>query len=162
MAVVAAGLVAGALRRNRLETEARTSLRHFWSYAEFVANSFVFLILGIGGAFIYRLMAGGPARSRDIGWAIVAVLLGRLIAVYGLIAISNRVGRIEPIDWRHQAIIFWGGGLRGALPLVMALSLPSEVAHRQQILDLTAGVVLFTLVIQGTRMRRLIRACEPQ
>ena len=161
MAVVAAGLVAGALRRNRLATEARASLRHFWSYAEFVANSFVFLILGIGGgAFIYRLMARGPSALRDIGCAIVAVLLGRLIAVYGLIGLANRVGRIEPIDWRHQAIIFWGGGLRGALPLVMALSLPSEVAHRQQILDLTAGVVLFTLVIQGTTVGRVIRACE--
>jgi len=163
MAVVAAGLVAGALRRNRLATEARASLRHFWSYAEFVANSFVFLILGIGGgAFIYRLMAGGLGALRDIGWAIVAVLLGRLIAVCALIGLSNRVGGIEPIDWRHQAIIFWGGGLRGALPLVMALSLPAEVAHRQQILDLTAGVVLFTLVIQGTTVGRLIRACEPK
>jgi hypothetical protein len=64
-----------------------------------VANSFVFLILGIGGgAFIYRLMARGPSALRDIGWAIVAVLLGRLIAVYGLIGLANRVGRIEPID----------------------------------------------------------------
>jgi len=44
----------------------------------------------------------------------------------------------------------------------MALSLPSEVAHRQQILDLTEGVVLFTLVIQGTTVGRLIRACEPK
>jgi NhaP-type Na+/H+ or K+/H+ antiporter len=42
----------------------------------------------------------------------------------------------------------------------MALSLPSEVAHRQQILDLTAGVVLFTLVIQGTTVGRVTRACE--
>src|SRR5262245_44569071 len=150
-AVVAAGLVAGALRRRRVETEARASLRHFWSYAEFVANSFVFLILGIGGgAFLQRQLAGSHGALRAIGYAVVAVLLGRLIAVYGLIALANRIGRIEPIDWRYQAIIFWGGGLRGALPLVMALSLPPEFAHRQQILDLTAGVVLFTLVIQGT------------
>jgi CPA1 family monovalent cation:H+ antiporter len=159
MAVVAAGLVAGALRRERLATEARASLRHFWSYAEFLANSFVFLILGIGGgAFIHRLLAERAGAVRDIGSAIVAVLLGRLIAVYGLIGLANRVGRIEPIGWRYQAIIFWGGGLRGALPLVMALSLPSEFAHRQQILDLTAGVVLFTLVVQGTTVGRLIHA----
>jgi hypothetical protein len=43
-------------------------------------------------------MARGPSALRDIGWAIVAVLLGRLIAVYGLIGLANRVGRIEPID----------------------------------------------------------------
>jgi CPA1 family monovalent cation:H+ antiporter len=159
MAVVAAGLMAGALRRSRLRAETRVSLRHFWSYAEFVANSFVFLILGLGGgAFLHRLLTRSPGAIRDIGCAIVAVLLGRLIAVYGLIGLANRVGRAEPIDRRYQAIIFWGGGLRGALPLVMALSLPSEFAHRQQILDLTAGVVLFTLVVQGTTVGRLIHA----
>jgi hypothetical protein len=57
--------------------------------------------------------------------------------------------RTEPIDWRHQAIIFWGRGLRGALPLVMALSLPPAFELRPLILDLTAGVVLFTCWSKG-------------
>jgi len=163
MAVVAAGLVARALRRDRVAPEARTQLRHFWSYAEFVANSFVFLVLGIGGGgFLHRLLGGGPRALRDVGYAVLAVLLGRVIAVSGLIGLANRVGRIQPIDWRQQAVIFWGGGLRGALPLVMALSLPPEIEHRQSILDLTAGVVLFTLVVQGTTVGRLIRACAPK
>jgi hypothetical protein len=68
---------------------------------------------------------------------------------------------LEPIDWRQQAIIFWGGGLRGALPLVLALSLPFDFAERQRILDLTAGVVLFTLLVQGTTVSRLIRSLGP-
>jgi Na+:H+ antiporter len=78
MAVVAAGLVAGALGRDRVPTEARAHLRHFWSYAEFVANSFVFLVLGIGGgAFLHRLLGGSPRALRDVGYAVLAVLLGR-------------------------------------------------------------------------------------
>jgi CPA1 family monovalent cation:H+ antiporter len=163
MAVVAAGLVGGALRRNRIGPETRASLRHFWSYAEFVANSFVFLVLGIGGgAFVHRLLGGDLRALRDIACAVGAALLGRLIAVYGLITVSNRLARAEPIDWRHQAIIFWGGGLRGALPLVMALSLPPAFEARPLILDLTAGVVLFTLLVQGTTVGRLIRACAPK
>jgi NhaP-type Na+/H+ or K+/H+ antiporter len=68
---------------------------------------------------------------------------------------------LEPIDWRQQAIIFWGGGLRGALPLILALSLPFDFAERQRILDLTAGVVLFTLLVQGTTVSRLIRSLGP-
>ena len=58
--------------------------------------------------------------------------------------------------------MFWGGGLRGALPLVMALSLPLAVEQRQLILDLTAGVVLFTLLVQGAKVGRLIRAGGPK
>jgi monovalent cation:H+ antiporter, CPA1 family len=87
--------------------------------------------------------------------------VARLIVVGGVIGLVNTRSSIEPIDWRQQAIIFWGGGLRGALPLVLALSLPFDFAERQRILDLTAGVVLFTLLVQGTTVSRLIRALEP-
>jgi Na+:H+ antiporter len=104
-------------------------------------------------------------RARDlayIGYAVVAVTAARLIVVYGLVGLSNRYTRNEPIDWRFQAIMFWGGGLRGALPLVMALSLPLAFEHRQLILDLTAGIVLFTLLAQGATVGRLIRAGGPK
>jgi CPA1 family monovalent cation:H+ antiporter len=47
--------------------------------------------------------------------------------------------------------------LRGALPLVLALSIPVTFPQRQLILDLTAGVVLFSLLVQGTSIGRLIR-----
>jgi CPA1 family monovalent cation:H+ antiporter len=162
MAVVAAGLVAAARRRDRLDPESRAAVRHFWGYAEFAANSFVFLVLGVGGgAFVHRLLDGTAGVVVAIGYAVVAVLLGRLVAVYGLLGLSNRLGASEPIDRCHRAIIFWGGGLRGALPLVMALSLPPAFEHRQLILDLTAGIVLFTLLIQGTTVGRLLRVCPP-
>ena len=163
IAVLVAGSVGGALRRKRLGTDARAYLRHYWSYAEFLANSFVFLFLGIGGNMLLkRLVDGSAIDFRYIGYAIVAVTVARLIVVHGLIGLSNRYARIEPIDWRFQAIMFWGGGLRGALPLVMALSLPLDFEHRQLILDLTAGVVLFTLLVQGTTVGRLIRAWAPK
>ena len=160
IAVLVAGSVGGLLRRNRVGTDARAYLRHYWRYAEFVANSFVFLFLGIGGNMVLkRLLDGSAMGFAYIGYAVVAVTVARLIVVYGLIGLSNRYARTEPIDWRFQAIMFWGGGLRGALPLVMALSLPLAFEHRQLILDLTAGVVLFTLLVQGTTVGRLIRAC---
>jgi len=50
--------------------------------------------------------------------------------------------------------------MRGALPLVLALSLPVAFEQRQLILDLTAGVVLFTLLIAGTTVGRLIRSFQ--
>ena len=88
--------------------------------------------------------------------------MARLIVVHGSIGLLNACTRIEPIDWRHQTVVFWGGGLRGALPLILALSLPLGFEHRQEILDLTAGVVLFTLLVQGSTVGRLLRFLEPK
>ena len=164
LAVVGAGLVGGRLRRKHLEraTDTRAYVQHYWSYTVFVANSFVFLFLGIGeSTFLTRLRGEGASELPYIACAIVAVIVARLIVVCGVIGLVNTCSRIEPIDWRQQAIIFWGGGLRGALPLVLVLSLPFDFAERQRILDLTAGVVLFTLLVQGTTVSRLIRSLDP-
>jgi CPA1 family monovalent cation:H+ antiporter len=87
-----------------------------------------------------------------------AASLSRLVVGYGFAAVFNRCTSAERIDWRNQTIIFWGGGMRGALPLVMVLSLPASFAQRQLVLDMTAGVVLFTLLVAGTTVGRLLRA----
>lgn len=164
IAVVVAGLVGRRLRRNHFETATvtRAYLQHYWSYAEFVANSFIFLFLGIGGnTFLNRLRGASLAEMSSIAYAVAAVLLARLVVVYGLIGLWNRRSNIEPIDWRYRVVIFWGGGMRGALPLVLALSLPATFEQRQLILDMTAGVVLFTLLVLGTTVGRLIRSFPP-
>ena len=163
MAVVAAGLVGRSRPRAPVDVDTRAYLAHYWSYAEFVANSVVFLYLGLRGqAFLQRLLSGESNSRGYVALAILAVIVARLIAVPGVIGLSNRIGGAEPIDWRQQAIIFWGGGLRGALPMVMALSLPLDFEHRQLVVDMTAGVVLFTLLVQGTTVGRLIRAYGPE
>jgi Na+:H+ antiporter len=163
MALVGAGLVGRRLRRKHFEqaTEARAYLQHYWAYAEFVANSFVFLFLGIGGnTFLNRLRGASVSDVSSIAYAVLAVIVARLVVVHGLIALFNRCSKVEPIDWRYQTIMFWGGGLRGALPLVLALSIPVAFPQRQLVLDLTAGVVLFSLLIQGTSVGRLIRSVQ--
>ena len=59
-----------------------------------------------------------------------------------------------PLGWLH--VIFWGG-LRGAVAVALALSLPSELAQRDLLQGLVFGVVLFTLLVQGTTAPRLLR-----
>ena len=161
LAVLAAGLVGHRLRRDHFAstTKARPYLQHYWSYAEFVANSFIFLFLGIGGnTFLNRLRGSSAVDLRDIACAVVTVIAARLLVVYGLIGVFNRFTNGERLDWRYQSIIFWAGGMRGALPLVLALSLPASFAQRQLVLDMTAGVVLFTLLVAGTTSGRLVRS----
>lgn len=165
MAVVGAGLMGRRLRQSHLDTavETRTYLKHYWSYAEFVANSIIFLFLGIGGnTFLTRLRDASVSELSSIVYAVVAVTLARLVVVYGCIGLVNVSSNVEPIDWRYQAIMFWGGGIRGALPLVLALSLPVGFEQRQLVLDLTAGVVLFTLLVSGTTIGGLIRSVQPR
>jgi CPA1 family monovalent cation:H+ antiporter len=161
LAVVAAGLVGHRLRRGHFEDarNAQPYLRHYWSYAEFVANSFIFVFLGIGGeTFLNRLSGSSLAELGYIAAAVGVVVVARLVVVCGVIAIFNRCSRGSKIDWRYQAIVFWGGGMRGALPLVLALSLPASFPQRQLVLDMTAGVVLFTLLVAGTTVGRVLRS----
>src|SRR4029453_14524298 len=73
MALVGAGVFGGRLRRKHLEkpTGAGAYLQHYWGYAEFVANSFVFLFLGIGGnTFLHRLRGGSVSDMSYISYAV--------------------------------------------------------------------------------------------
>jgi CPA1 family monovalent cation:H+ antiporter len=63
-------------------------------------------------------------------------------------------GRAQ-LPWSWAAVLTWGG-LRGALSMVLALSLPRDFAHRDMILHMTFGVVLLTLLVQGLTIRPLL------
>jgi hypothetical protein len=82
------------------------------------------------------------------------VLLGRVLSVYLLVPLSNRFAEKIPLRWQHVAV--WGG-LRGALALALALSLNTAFPYREQILNLTFGVVIFSIVVQGLTIKPLVR-----
>ncbi len=65
-----------------------------------------------------------------------------------------RLGRPLPLGW--TSVIAWAG-LRGAVSLAAALSLPANVADRDLMLTVTSALVLFTLLVQGLTMAPLLR-----
>jgi len=76
------------------------------------------------------------------------------VVVYGLCWISRRA--IEPIPHSWQHVLNWGG-LRGAICLALALSLPASLGSDRELLKVMAfGVVLFTLLLQSTTMKTLV------
>ena len=77
-----------------------------------------------------------------------------MLSVYLLVPASNRFAEKIPLSWQHVAV--WGG-LRGALALALALSLNSTFPYREQILNLTFGVVIFSILAQGLTMKLLLR-----
>ena len=68
-------------------------------------------------------------------------------------SVARRGHRTLPIGWLH--VLFWGG-LRGAVAMAMALSLPVDFPNRELLQEITFGVILFTLVVQGTTVEAVI------
>ena len=141
LAVVAAGIVNGNAGPRGMSPTTRVVVFNFWETAAFLANSFIFLLIGLT-INLQTLFANWQA----IGWAILAVLLARAVSIYGF----SIFGREIPTNWKH--VLYWGG-LRGAIALALALSLPDTgnlfSVAREPLQAMTFGVVLFTLLVQG-------------
>jgi monovalent cation:H+ antiporter, CPA1 family len=152
LAVVAAGLINGNLGPQGLSPTSRIVINNFWEYIAFLANSLVFLLIGLEVNLPALLAAWQP-----VIWAIAAVLVARVIVVYGISRIFYRFRFAErvPLSWLH--VLNWGG-LRGAIALALVLSLPAGIDGDRNLMKLMAfGVVLFTLLVQGTTMRPLLK-----
>jgi CPA1 family monovalent cation:H+ antiporter len=146
LAIVAAGLVSGNIGPRGMSPSTRILVYNFWEIAAFIANSFVFLLIGLQiDLFVLAL------DWYVILWALLAVLVARAIVVYGL----SWIGPGMPGRFKH--VLFWGG-LRGAISLALALSLPDTLGIAgDEIQTMAFGVVLFTLLVQGLSMPPLIR-----
>ena len=160
--LVAAGAF-GALARDGLTARAVEAIDVVWEFAAFLLTAGVFLLVGVSIA-----PAALAAAAGAIGWGIAAILLARAAVVYGLIgggsAVLSRLAAArrrpirgaEPVPgpWLH--VLFWSG-LRGAVSVALALSIPTDVEHRELIQGITFGVVLFTLIVQGSTIGWVVR-----
>jgi len=147
---VAAGLITGSLGPQGMSPTTRIVLSNFWEYITFLVNSLVFLLIGLEVDIPALVGSWQP-----ILWAIGAVLFARAVVIYGLSWITGRL--TEPISMRWRHVLAWGG-LRGALSLALALSLPVAFgADRYLLRTMAFGVALFTLLVQATTMSPLIR-----
>ena len=135
---------------------------HFWSYAAFVANSLVFILLGL-------LFTTLSVSLLDILPAlvviIIVVMVARALSVYPVIGVMNAIRREQPIPLSWQHLMAWGS-LRGALAVTMVLIIPDTLSHpewkqdysiKEFILALTIGCIYFTLFIKATSMNSAIR-----
>jgi CPA1 family monovalent cation:H+ antiporter len=150
LAVVAAGIVNGNVGPSGMSATTRVVVFNFWEYAAFLANSFIFLLIGLA-IDIKDLLKNLPA----IGIAILAVLLARAIGIYGLSLFNRDISA----KWKH--VLYWGG-LRGAIALALALTLPvngsaSVLTQVNLLRNMAFGVVLFTLLIQGISMDWVVK-----
>jgi CPA1 family monovalent cation:H+ antiporter len=149
LATVMAGIVCAAKGRETGMTEAsRAATETFWLYVGFALNSIVFLLMGIE---VHASKLAGEWGAIVVGFASMTAARIALVALLHLG--FRRTKEALPVSWSR--ILAWGG-LRGALAMVLALSLP-EIAQRDRLIAMTVGAVIASLVIQGMTIGPLIR-----
>ena len=147
-----------AMAQRRMSPDDWHFLHELWEQLAFWASSLIFV-------FASLLV---PRMLFNIGWhdmVLLAVLIGaamlaRAVVVFGLLPLMATLHLSQTVSNRFKAVILWGG-LRGALTLVLALSVTenTKIAPDVQrfVAILATGFVLFTLLVNGTTLRLLIR-----
>lgn len=154
IALVAFGLTITYIGKPRLKPQVNTFMEHFWELLTYIANTLIFILVGVV-----------IAEKVDFSWGALGVLILIYIAlnfirfamIMLLYPVMKRLG--YGLTRRESVILTWGG-LRGALAMTLALmvsytpAIPEEI--RSQVLFFTAGIVTLTLCINATTMRALL------
>lgn len=149
LAVVAAGMATGNVgARFGLTPTNKIAVESFWEYAVFAANSFVFLLLG-KEIDLARMFSHWDGIL--IAWS--ALMAARAVVIFTVDAVLKKSAERLPKRW--PVVLVWGG-LRGSLSMVLALSLPEDFAQRDLLIDLTFGVVLVSILVQGLSMSSVL------
>ncbi len=150
LAMVVTGLIIGNQGRAlAMSDTTRQYLDMFWELIDEILNAVLFVLIGMEVLLINFsvpvLVAGAVA--------IVVTLLSRSLSVgLPVAALGSHFG-LPNGSWR---VLTWGG-LRGGISVALALSLPLG-PHRDTVLALTYCVVVFSILVQGLSIGRVVRA----
>ena len=156
IAVVTAGLWMSSRGKLQVSPEVSQFLHRFWEMLSYLANTLIFFLVGLVIATQLK-----HARLGDL--LLIAAAFGGVVTIRTVLSFlfrpaMNRVA--DPVSAGETTVIAWGG-LRGAVSLALALvisrhpEVPPELGR--QILLATAGVVLLTIVVNGSTMPWLLR-----
>ena len=156
IATVVAAVVLGNYGRQAAMTQTGAdALDTVWEFLAYLLTALVFLVVGL--AFPIGELVD------SLGWilcGVVGALVGRALVVYVLLGLGARLVPMSggreglPLGWLN--VLFWAG-LRGAVAVAMALALPVDVPERTLLQEITFGIVLFTLIVQGTTAGLVVR-----
>lgn len=148
IAVVLAGVLIGHEMRARLEPSRVLALQGFWEIAAFVINVWLFLLVGMQLRSDLLLQEAWP-----IALAVIALHVGRSVAVYLCFGALHLAGDGVPWRWQHVMVF---GNVKGALSMAAVLALPQDIQYRERLIAIVFGVTLVTLVTQALPFRRFL------
>ncbi len=154
LAIVVAGLMIGNQgRAHAMTATTRQHLDTFWELIDEVMNAVLFLLIGLE----VLVVTLNPPLVVLALLSVPIVLFARTVSVYGPLAV------LEPFSAGREPgaakVLVWGG-LRGGISVALALSLPPG-PERETLLAATYAVVLFSILVQGTTLPRLVRRVIP-
>ncbi len=150
MAVVAAGLVIGSWGKSKISPSTSEFMEHFWEYLAFLANALIFVMVGLQ-IDLFALWDS----VHLIALVVVAMLISRAIVIFTFVPLLGKIPGSDPIEMPFRQVMYWGG-LRGAIALAIVLSLP-EFDNKETLVSIVMGAVLFTLVVQGLSIEKLVK-----
>ena len=154
LAMVVSGMIIGNkfnIASNK--GEARKLLNEIWEVLDDIFNGILFVLIGLAihllsfdqGYFILGLLA------------ILIVLLARFLSVFLPYSLLKHK---ETSPLKTVVMLTWGG-LRGGISIALALSLADNTSS-EIILFITYTVVLFSILVQGLSIGKLVRRLYPQ
>ncbi|SNX68979.1 sodium/proton antiporter (CPA1 family) [Cereibacter ovatus] len=158
IAVVTVGITMNVAGPGRLSPATWASLSEIWAMLAHWAGSLIFILAAL---LIPRLI--GRATDWDlvlIGVVTLAAVVARWVMLWGMVPLLGRLNLSPKVEQPYRVAILWGG-LRGAVTLALALAVtenPMVPPHvKREVGILATGFVLFTLLVQGTTLRWVIR-----
>lgn len=154
LGLVALGLMMAGVGRTRISPEVELFLHEFWELAAFIANTLIFLIVGV------VIANNSQFTSYDL-LKLLVVYIGvhivRAIVILILYPVMRKAGYGLG---KKDSIVLWYGALRGAIGLALALIVAGETSIAQEIRDdflfLTAGLVTLTLLVNATTIKYVV------
>ena len=158
IAVVAAGLTLNLTGPGRLPPQAWANLRELWDVLAHWAGALIFILAAL---LIPRLLE--EVRVEDfllVGVVILAAIAARVLILFGLLPMLTMLKVSPSVERPYRVAILWGG-LRGAVTLALALAVTESFrvpdGIQRLVGILATGFTLFTLIVQGTTLRWMIR-----
>lgn len=162
IATVMASMVIGNYGRYKISPRVEEYMEKFWGYFAFVANSLVFILMGL-------LFADLPIHFNQfiipMFITVIVVMVGRALSIYPVVAAVNGLKKEKPIPMSWQHLLAWGS-LRGALAVTMVLLIPDTFTLpdwpyaftvKEFIAAITIGCIYFTLCIKATSIGAMIK-----
>jgi CPA1 family monovalent cation:H+ antiporter len=153
LAAVLCGLYFGWHQHQAFDADTRLSAQAFWEVLTFTLNALIFILLGLQ----FPTLSDELREQVQVGELAVAGL-----AIAGALMSVRLLAQFAPFvhtgdTWRERLIVGWSG-MRGAISLAAALSVPLDVTGRNEIVVVTFVVILVTLVGQGLTLPVLLKA----
>jgi Na+/H+ antiporter len=169
LAAVTAGIYLGWLAPQVSTAQMRMQGRAVWEFTVFLLNAVLFVLIGLQLPSILDAVAGiDPGTLAGYALATIAAVVGTrflwlFTTPYMLRALDRRPGQVARRVGAAPRVVMGWAGMRGAVSLAAALSLPLETdagapfPERELVIFLAYCVVLFTVVVQGLTLPTLIR-----